>query len=267
MANQVIYLSHHPPSSVHPTRRQMFPASPLQILGARRSSVSFVPKFPREELAGLDNASSFLLSFLISAVRTVKKKKRAPGCGRQIGASENVPPLLDGNCMRLVCVSVWFTCVSLIMTACGTVWFLGYFDSLQPGQKALQSLKLDQSRQGLKSRRPAGRRSEETQTLARAIVRYTVAAGAHNFSLCMFFILLSSPSLIFGSEWWMTQLKVCEVFIWFWRKETPRICSLFQLSLWDLKLVGVRAHTHIFTRVHVWTLLSKPNTTRKLWSN
>ncbi len=109
------------------------------------------------------------------------------------------------------CVFVWFTCGSLIMTACDGVWFLGYFDSLQAGKRPLQCLKLDQRRQGLKSRRPAGRRSEETQTLARAIVRYTVAAGSHNFSLCMFFTSLSSPSLIFCSECWMAQLKVCEV--------------------------------------------------------
>lgn len=57
---------------------------------------------------------------------------------------------------------------------------------------------------GLKSRRPAGRRSEETQTLARAIVRYTVAVGSHNFSLCVcVFILLSSLSLICAQsvEW------------------------------------------------------------------
>lgn len=138
------------------------------------------------------------------------------------------------------CVFVWFTCGSLIMTVCDGVWFLGYFDSFAGWQKALQCLKLDQRRQGLKSRRPAGRRSEETQTLARAIVRYTAAAGSHNFSLCVFFISPASPSLIFCSECWMAQLKVCEVLSDFEKnKKTPCICSLFQLSLRGLKLVCV----------------------------
>lgn len=139
----------------------------------------------------------------------------------------------------------------------GVLWqFAGW-------QKALQSLKLDQSRQGLKSRRPAGRRSEETQTLARAIVRYTVAAGSHNFSLCMFFILLSSPSLIFCSECWMAQLKVCEVLSDSDKKR--RLVFVHPLSAvsWDLKLVGVCAHSQRCTCASQ----SKPHSTRKLWSN
>lgn len=119
--------------------------------------------------------------------------------------NENSPPapLLDGNsmwlCLRLV--YLWFFDHNS-MRRClipGVLWQFACW------QKALQCLKLDQRRHGLKSRRPAGRRSEKTQTLARAIVRYTVASGSHNFSLCMFFISLPSPSLIFCSECWMAQ--------------------------------------------------------------
>lgn len=240
----------------------MFPASPLQILGARGSSVSFVPKFPWEELAGLDNASSFLLSFLIRAVRTLKKKngawlrtpnrslwKCSPSFRWQLYAS--------CMCLRLVYLCVFDHDSMQHRLIPGVLWQIAGW------QKALQSLKLDQSRQGLKSRHPAGRRSEETQTLARAIVRYTVAAGAHNFSLCMFFILLSSPSLIFGSEWWMTQLKVCEVLSDSDKKRHLVFVPSFSclLGFKDGQCVCV----HISTRVHVWTLLSKP--TKKLWSN
>lgn len=54
--------------------------------------------------------------------------------------------------MAIVCVCVscvWFTCGSLIMTACDSIWFLGYFDSLRFWQKDLQCLKWDQRSRAL----------------------------------------------------------------------------------------------------------------------
>lgn len=129
-----------------------------------------------------------------------RHSEKVSACRRQIRASEikTFPPLLDGNCMWL--------CLHLVY-----LWFFDH-DSMRrrliPGvlwqfagwQKALQCMKLDQRRQGLKSRCPAGRRSEETQTLARAIVRYTVAAGSRNFfPLYVFYTtLLSSAQSV---EW------------------------------------------------------------------
>lgn len=124
----------------------------------------------------------------------------------------------------------------------GVLWqFAGW-------QKALQSLKLDQSRQGLKSRRPAGRRSEETQTLARAIVRYTVAAGSHNFSLYMFFYFA-----LFSLSYLLLRVLNGSVkglwgFIWFWQKKTPCICTPSFSCL-----LGFKAGRCVctFTKVHV----------------
>lgn len=78
--------------------------------------------------------------------------------------------------------------------------FPGSFDSLQAGKRPLHCLKLDQRRRCLKSGRPAGRRSEETQSLARAIVRYTVAAGSHNFSLCVVFLYCSPLPLLSSAQ-------------------------------------------------------------------
>lgn len=142
-------------------------------------------------------------------MHSVQTSETVSACRRRIRASEmkTFPPLLYGNCMwlclRLVYLWVFDHDSTRQCLIPGVLWqFAGW-------QKALQCLKLDQKRQGLKSWRPAGRRSEATQTLARAIVRYTVAAGSHNFSLCMF--SLSSPALIFCTECWMAQLKVCEV--------------------------------------------------------
>lgn len=161
---------------------------------------------------------------------------------------KTLTPLLKDNymclCLRLVYLwvfdhdSMWRRLIP------GVLWqFAGW-------QKALQFLKLDQSRQGLKSRRPAGRRSEETQTLARAIVRYTVAAGSHNFSLCMVFRSLSSAALIFCSERWMAHLKVCEVLSDSDKKRHLVFVSFSAIS-WDLKLVGVCVCVCMLSTVHI----------------
>lgn len=96
----------------------------------------------------------------------------------------------------------------------------------------LWCLKSDQRRGGLKSRHPAGRRSEETQTLARAIVRYTQTAGSHNFSPLYVFFLpphrrLSAPCLIFCPGCWMAQLKVCEDLSDVAKKKSPPVSCLF----------------------------------------
>lgn len=139
-------------------------------------------------------------------------------------------PLLGGNCMWLyLClVYLWVfdpDSVRLRLIP-GVLWqFAGW-------QKALQCLKLDQRSEGLKSRRPAGRRSEETQTLARAIVRYTVAAGSRNFSLCVCFFHMAIFFLSYLLHGKLNgSVKGLWGFIWFCQNKSPCICSLFQLSL------------------------------------
>lgn len=117
------------------------------------------------------------------------------------------------SCLRLVYLWVFDLDSVRQCLISGILWqFAGW-------QKALHCLKLDQRRECLKSGRPAGRRSEETPTLARAIVKYTVAAGSYNFSLYMFFfILLSSPPLIFLLGVLNASVKGLWGFIWFWQK-------------------------------------------------
>lgn len=197
----------------------------------------FVQKFPWETL-GLTRSLCCLfkcpLVFLFFySNRCTWQSETVSACRRKIRSSEMKTSLLGGNCMwlylRLVYLRVFDPDSVRLRLIPGVLWqFAGW-------QKALQCLKLDQRKEGLKSRRPAGRRSEETQTLARAIVRYTVAAGSRNFSLCVcvfFFFsygyllpLLSSSQKLNGS------VKGLRGFIWFRQNKSPCICSLFQLSL------------------------------------
>lgn len=96
--------------------------------------------------------------------------------------------------MAIVCgfmsglpVPLW-SCQSMEMGWLG-VWFQGYFDSSQAG-KRLSDVCRQIRGDGVEIRSPAGRRSEETQTSARAIVRYT-DSGSDNFSVSCFFSYFS----------------------------------------------------------------------------
>lgn len=164
-----VYLSHH---------HYGINISPffLQILWATHSKISptstlFVQKFPWEELGftlGLCCIFKCLaVSLFLYFNRCTRYSEKVSACRRTIRASEmKTPPphFLDGNsmwlCLRLV--YLWFFDHDS-MRRClipGVLWQFACW------QKALQCLKLDQRRQGLKSRRPAGRRSEKTQTFS-----------------------------------------------------------------------------------------------------
>lgn len=96
------------------------------------------------------------------------------------------------------------------------VWFQGYFDSSQAG-KRLSDVCRQIRGDRVEIRSPAGRRSEETQTSARAIVRYT-DSGSDNFSVSCFFSYFSFfPFGTSFSEFWTAHLKGLWGFVWLWQ--------------------------------------------------
>lgn len=173
---------------------------PWILCATHSQSTLFVQKFPREALPpGLCCIFKCLVvPLFLYSNRCTRRGGKVPACRRKIRASEmkTFPPLLDGNCMWLCLrlVYLWSFDHDSVRRCLipAVLWqFAGW-------QKGLPVSEVRSEETGAwKAWRPAGRRSEETQTLARAIVRYTAAAGSHNFLpfVCFFFCRSLLPLL------------------------------------------------------------------------